>query len=62
MIIANVRVQLESELGYKLEEESWRFLIEKFHVVDHLYHGLSLSALADRAREIKLREDLSRPP
>ncbi len=56
MIIANVRVQLERELGYKLEEKSWRFLIEKFHVADHLYHGLSLSALADRAREIKLRE------
>ena len=56
MIIANVRVQLERELGYGLEERSWRFLIEKLHVADHLYHGLSLSALADRAREIKLRE------
>ncbi len=56
MIIANVRVQLERELGYRLEEKSWRFLIEKLHVADHLYHGLSLAALADIAREIKLRE------
>ncbi len=56
MIIANVRVQLERELGYRLEEESWRFLIDKFYGADHLYHGLSLSALADQAREIKLRE------
>ena len=56
MIIANVRVQLERELGYRLEEKSWRFLIEKIHVADRLYHGLSLSALADHARQIKLRE------
>ncbi len=56
MTIANVRVQLERELGYRLEEKSWRFLIEKLHVADHLYLGLSLAALADIAREIKLRE------